>query len=501
MKVDKKDKLHILIIIVGMIFLAIPIFHSNLWFDEAYSVAIANHSFKEIWQIGGHDVHPVLYYWILHIINLTFGNNIMLYRIFSYICACIIGILGFTHIRKDFGKKVGLFFSFFSFFLPTITMYAGEIRMYSFAMLLVTIMSIYAYRLFKTEECNIKNWCIFAICSLGAAYTHYYGLMAAGIINLLLFTHYAKEWWKTKKINSNIKGFAISAIMQIILYLPWVLSLLLQINQVSQGFWIEIKPTILKEFLIFQFTGYLENNNLAFAFSISIMALLIYLMFRNIKNKKQNNNDKEYKNLIKLSLGIYFSIILAALIVSLIMSRPIIYARYMLCVTGLFMFFLAIYLSKNANKYILVIICILCITMGVIIEIKLCKDNYDFTNQEPFAYLRENIKEDDALFCANQGSGFSGFIISANYPDNFLYFWDNLGWNVEEAYKAFGKQMKTIHSLDEIENTHGKIWIISDGTDELLNELQKRYNVKVLEKRNYNVKYHSYQYGFTLIEK
>ena len=124
MEIDKKDIFHIGIIIVGILFLAIPIFHSNLWFDESYSVGIANHSFQEIWEIGSHDVHPILYYWILHIMNLIFGNCMIAYRIFSWICACAVGILGFTHIRKDFGKKVGILFSFFSLFLPVITIYA-----------------------------------------------------------------------------------------------------------------------------------------------------------------------------------------------------------------------------------------------------------------------------------------------------------------------------------------------------------------------------------------
>ena len=114
MKIHKKTVLHILIIIVGMIFLAIPLFHKNLWFDESYSVAISNHSFIDIWKIGSNDVHPILYYWVLHLLNLIFGNNIVIYRIFSWICASVIGILGFTHIRKDFGKNTGILFSFFS---------------------------------------------------------------------------------------------------------------------------------------------------------------------------------------------------------------------------------------------------------------------------------------------------------------------------------------------------------------------------------------------------
>lgn len=157
-------------------------------------------------------MHPVLYYWVLHILNLILGNRIILHRIFSWVCASLIGIIGFTHIRKDFGKKVGILFSFFSMFLPVITVYAGEIRMYTFAMLLVTLMSIYAYRIYKNEEKNqTKNWILFAIFSLSSAYTHYYGLMAAGIVNILMFIHVIGKTWKTKKVykrNESIHNFS-----------------------------------------------------------------------------------------------------------------------------------------------------------------------------------------------------------------------------------------------------------------------------------------------------
>ena len=71
----KENWLFIVIILIGTIFLAIPAFHSNIWFDESYSVAIANHSFSEIWTIGSHDVHPILYYWMLKVINLILQEN------------------------------------------------------------------------------------------------------------------------------------------------------------------------------------------------------------------------------------------------------------------------------------------------------------------------------------------------------------------------------------------------------------------------------------------
>ena len=221
LKQEKNLKyIHIAIILLGIIFISIPIFHQNLWFDESYSVGMANKSFADIWSIGSNDVHPVLYYWILHIVYLLFGPNIYIYRILSMIPIAILGILGYTHIRKDFGEKVGLLFSFFVFFLPIMCVYSGEIRMYTWAMLLVSLMAIYAYRIYKnslqpqeklTEEEKTKaqnnqtekekkkiikpkgfykNWILFAVFSLTASYTHYYGLATAGIINLALFIYF-----------------------------------------------------------------------------------------------------------------------------------------------------------------------------------------------------------------------------------------------------------------------------------------------------------------------
>ena len=124
---------HIAVIVIGIIFVSLGAFHSNLWFDESYSVGLARHTFGEIWSIGGHDVHPILYYWMLRIVYLMTGGTIMAYRIFSVIPIAIMIILGYTHIRKDFGEKTGFIFSFLSAFLPEMAQYAIEIRMYSWA--------------------------------------------------------------------------------------------------------------------------------------------------------------------------------------------------------------------------------------------------------------------------------------------------------------------------------------------------------------------------------
>lgn len=152
MKLNKNQKIHISIIILGIIFILLSAFHSNIWFDESYSVAIAKHNFADIWNITGHDVHPALYYWMLHCVYLIFGNNAMIFRLFSVLAIAILGVLGYTHIRKDFGEKTGILFSFLTYFLPVMCTYSQEIRMYSWSCLIIAVMSIYAYRFYRSVK-------------------------------------------------------------------------------------------------------------------------------------------------------------------------------------------------------------------------------------------------------------------------------------------------------------------------------------------------------------
>ncbi|MDE5830573.1 MAG: glycosyltransferase family 39 protein, partial [Clostridia bacterium] len=361
MKLEKKH-LHIAIIILGIIFLSLPAFHTSLWFDESYSVAIAKHRFADIWTITGNDVHPALYYWALHIICLIFGNNILLFRLFSLTATIIVGILGYTHIRKDFGERCGIFFSFLTFFLPVMTAYSQEIRMYSWSFLIITLTSIYAYRFYKNikdknENKRTKNLVIFGIFSICACYIHYYALITTCLINLLLLIFLIRNRKEDKKA---LKNFLILAGIQVILYIPWLVYLLGQIMHVHNGFWIEINPVSTPvELLSFQFRRQLDSNFVFDAHTIialvSSVLMYIYLAFRTYKYKKENTDIKP----AILSFFIYVGIIGLMLLISLIIWRPVLFSRYLFVITGLYIFWIAYMFSLEKNKILVLTICLI----------------------------------------------------------------------------------------------------------------------------------------------
>ena len=497
MKNNKYKLLHIAIIIIGIIFILIPAFHRGLWFDESYSVAISNKSFGEIWKITGNDVHPALYYWLLHIVNLIFGYNILAYRLFSVLAIIILGILGYTHIRKDFGEKVGIMFSFLTYFLPIMNTYAQELRMYSWSCLIVSLMGIYAYRFYKSinTKQELKYLIVFGIFSICSCYIHYYALVTACLINLILLIYLIKN---RKQCPKTLRNFLILAIIQIVLYIPWLMYLAGQLVHVGGGFWIKVGPiNTTVEVLSFQFRRQLDTD---FAFNINtilplIGSLLIYLYigYKIYKLKKEKQDIK----LFVISSGIYWGVIGIMLLISII--RPILYSRYLLVMTGFYIFALAFILEKENNKIIKTVILIIIIGLALFSNIQNIFINYDKSNMEVYNYIKEDIKSDDIIIYSNIGNG---GVVAAYFPEQKQYFLNFAHWDVVEAYKAYGPGMETVDNWNFLKDYTGRIWLIDSEYMGLYNDEFPKENITILkDAKRIDTKYHDYIYNIMLVNK
>lgn len=501
MKKEKKlDLVHIAIICLGIIFIFIPAFHKNLWFDESYSVAIANKSFADIWVITGHDVHPALYYWLLHIVYLIFGANILIYRLFSVLAIVILGIIGYTHIRKDFGQKTGILFSFLTYFLPAMCTYAQELRMYSWSCLIVTLMAIYGYRLYKCiknkdDKGKIKNLVLFGIFSICSCYIHYYALVTACLINLLLLIFLIRNRKEDKK---TLIRFLILAGLQIVLYIPWLIYFVGQLKHVSGGFWIHLSwPNTPVEALSFQFRRQLDGT---FSFDFNtILALIVSILmyiYIGIKIYKLKKEKQDIKPCI-LAGGVYLGVIGIILLAS-ITIMPLFYSRYLLVMTGLYIFTLAFIIAKEKNKYIIGLICGIILILGIKSNVENVKLNYYSANADVYNYIEENIQEGDIIVYSNIGNG---GVIAAYFPEYEQYFLNFDHWDVEEAYRAYGPGMRTVTDWSFLDDYTGRIWLIDSRDMGLYNIFPKENTRVLLDTKEIDTKYHEYLYNIMLLEK
>ena len=563
--------LYISIIILGTLFILISCFHSNMWFDESYSIAIAKHSFKEIWQIGSHDVHPVLYYIMIRIVMLITNNSIVCVRLFSCVPLILMSILGYSFIRKEFGNKAGLIFTFFSLFFPTLLTYAGEIRMYTWAMLFVTMMFVYAYKTMnnynvrealsddnnimyenkiKSKNTLLKYWIIFSIFSLASAYTHYYALVVAAIINVGMFIYFIIAYTKSskndtsnyddikndnkksEKINSenirndskeiiilkdrktykfNLISSIVSAVVQIILYLPWLFVFISQTKVVSKGFWIKF-PTPLNV-IEFIYTGNIGEGSvpkyLSIPFSLISIAFLVYLIVKNWKRISIKTKFPKTKEMpgtrttinttaiitTKVIALIWAAIILIMCLASLIMKQSVFYQRYLFTLMGLFLIGFSILLSGE-NKKIIATYCLCILIISTILNINLINTNYDYTNKEPMTYLKSELQQNDWILISDQD--YSGYICVATLLNDFskVINYDVNNWNIKEAYKCYGD---TILNLDEINGIKGRMWIISAINSNIPNEVTEKFNAEIIDSKEFKTKYKGFEYKFTLI--
>ena len=197
--------------------------------------------------------------------------------------------------------------------------------MYSWAILLVTMLFIYAFRIYK--RLTLKNVCIFGLLSLLCIYTHYYGLMAAGLINLALLSFLCKE--KRKK---DIMILIIVDVIQVVAYIPWLINFLTQISNVSKGFWVSFTfPNSLIELLSFEFLGGSIIKSLGFYQYALFFLTLVFYIYIGIKLKSTIN--KSNRNVILGAIFIYFGVVIAALIITLFIHSVILYYRYLFVIT------------------------------------------------------------------------------------------------------------------------------------------------------------------------
>lgn len=208
--------------------------HGQIWFDESYSVALARESLADIWRIGAADVHPVLYYVALHGLYLIFGENLVVYRLFSCTGLVAAVMLGPTIVRRDFGVRVGFWFSLLVGFCPYLLYLAEQIRMYSWTIAAIAYCLVMAVRVASAgASASRASWAGLVASSYLAACLHYYGALTAAalMVGVLVVLVLRRDRLAARRL-------LVLALVELVLYLPFALVLVRQAGSVSGGFWI-----------------------------------------------------------------------------------------------------------------------------------------------------------------------------------------------------------------------------------------------------------------------
>lgn len=208
------------------------IFDNVVWGDEAFSVNTAEASMGGILQIMYFwDNHPPLYYYWLKLFGELFGFSVPVCHLASIVPFVGGILLALFRLRKKSGDIPAAFFIVISGMSAACLQYNLEIRMYALAFFCMAACFYCSCRVIDTGKRSA--WVGMVLWALAGAYSHYYALVAGG---LLLFFTGAAVWIRDRK-KTWLKG--VGAISVFLLgYSPWLFFLYTAVKNVSQSWWV-----------------------------------------------------------------------------------------------------------------------------------------------------------------------------------------------------------------------------------------------------------------------
>lgn len=209
--------------IVGMAISLVIGMQQSVWFDEGYSIMLAQRPVGELISLTAVDAHPPLYYLLLKAWMAVFGTSELALRISSVLCGglAIVGA-GFL-IKELFSKRVALMALPFLVFAPFLLRYDYEIRMYAFVTLIGVTSTWVLVRAWQTKR--VKWWILYGALVAAGMYTLYMSAVfwLAHIAWLLFMTRQQKERITRQPFWLAYAGAAI-------VFLPWAPTVLSQLK-------------------------------------------------------------------------------------------------------------------------------------------------------------------------------------------------------------------------------------------------------------------------------
>lgn len=423
----------------GVVLQIIFSFSTDIWGDEAFSLAIIQHPYSDIVKLTAADVHPPLYYLILKFCvelvgkvsavssAITVGK---LVSVLPYMCFILLAV---RKVKKYWGNYVAGMWAVCMIGMQNLIVTGVEIRMYSWGMLFVTLAFLAVYEIMSKS--NIMAWLLFAVFSLAAAYTHYFAGVAVGILYLFLLCYCIRK----KKM---LKQWILAAVVLGGGYLPWLIVFLEQLTMIRQDYWIaeiDIKT-------VFGYFGYLFGSSL-----FGIIAL--FLVAKAVRRKELNETVFFALSGIMVPVCVIVFGIFASILI-----RPVFVSRYIL--PGMACLWLGILIlckqmKKNFVKLILSVL-IVCVSVLHMVSFATSEKTYWSQNAEIMSFFKANH---DAVYVTDGSNSHISDLLEL-LSENECY---TLGSNTNELFETLFPGLRSLNSADEIQG--------------LMNEKQKIFYV------------------------
>ena len=450
----KSEKIFYVVTILICLSNAVFMFDNAIWGDEGFSIVLVRKSIGEILSGTAADVHPPLYYLILKLVVGIFGESVFVLHLTSYLAFVGVCILVMTFVREKFG----LLSAYLAIFLIGWTdygfVYNVEIRMYSMALLFITLTFCIAYKVIGDGK--LKSWMLMSVFALLSGYTHYFALLAVAFMVLGVFIVCL-----VKKQDAVWKKIGITTVVCVIGYLPWLVAMITTVERTMDNFWLQAIPTF--EECADMFFGAMNYSHKLFLMLLLLVAVYVLVnvwdVIRGKKSIKEKFNDilnQDVKiQMVVLGIWTFFGTALMGIIVSTYI-RPILLTRYLFPMVVLGAVSLGILLHYFMDKKKISYFVLLVSVVLIIIVTKSGLNSY----QNRFQAFEDRKQKTDISLAELDGYTEQGYIVLSNidhfnwtvleyyYPDNFRDYYGIKSDEIDKAVVLLKQELTNVQLQD-----------------------------------------------------
>lgn len=429
------NNLQYLIFIILSLFSISLIFNNNVWFDEAYTLSLIQHTYSDAIEILKSDMHPPLYFVSLKFFCEIFGYSITATKIFSMLGYIATLFLGCTIVKKHYGPVTSIIYMLTVGAIPMSLYFSVQQRSYEWCIFFVTL--CFTEAMLFIENNKFRHCVLFVIAALLAAYNHIYALLAVGIIfalvNIYIFI-------KSRRL---LKAIIISDISMVVGYSLWIIPLLNQTKSASGSFWLKsVEPL----------------SVIVFISGIVISALILI--------KKVNRKLPIVFAIISI-LSVQFIGLLVTIFI-----RPFYIARYSVVILGIFALLIA-FVTKNIKLKIKKTICVLLCILNIICVVATGMFEYNSSMTDFFNSFEAIGSSSDIFVYCDSSFG----IMSYYFPENRHICTYSESW-----FAAFDN-VECIDKKELSDEFHpdDTVWFVKNKLTKLPEYIESNFNCELVD--------------------
>ncbi len=229
--IQKWNNLPILLILLsGFLLRLIKVDSRGIWYDDAFSILLANRPITDIIRGTAADTMPPVYYFLLHMWGLI-SQEIWFLRSLNIILSTGSIYLIYILVTKLSNQKAAIIAGLLTAISPFQIFHSQELRMYVVLQnaLLIHIILFIEIFLFNTQYSSKKMLLVGLVLSGSIAlYTHNLAIFTMAALDAYLLIK--REWKKLSRL-------VILQVIMAVLFIPWLVFLPGQIDKIQTAFW------------------------------------------------------------------------------------------------------------------------------------------------------------------------------------------------------------------------------------------------------------------------